>query len=184
MDTVSFRWGREVRDTPIKNWTELPNACNHGEPCSLTPVHRGLTPLKSPCRLSLNDPGGSVVRRGLTPLDEGWHYSNGCPNRSRWATSERGLRRFFPRPGACAGYPNGRIANTSRSSGMPRSGFTSVNPRNPTQFEPTLSDHAVRIIDWIARLASDTAYLVFSMATTAARGACAIYGPDRASLPS
>ena len=33
------------------------------------------------------------------------------------------------------------------SFGMPRSGFTSSRPMNPTQFDPIPSDHAVIIID-------------------------------------
>jgi hypothetical protein len=52
--------------------------------------------------------------------------------------------------------------------------LTSVNPWKPTQFEPTPSDHAVKIIDWIARLASETENIVLSIATTIASGACAI----------
>ena len=52
--------------------------------------------------------------------------------------------------------------------------LTSSNPRKPTQFEPTLSDQAVKIIDWIARLASETENIVLSIATTIASGACAI----------
>lgn len=35
---------------------------------------------------------------------------------------------------------------------MPKSDLTSVNPRKPTQFEPTPSDHAVKIIDWLILL--------------------------------
>jgi hypothetical protein len=39
---------------------------------------------------------------------------------------------------------------------MVSSGLTSVNPIKPTQFDPTPSDRAVNIIDWIARLPSET----------------------------
>src|SRR5215471_17253659 len=60
---------------------------------------------------------------------------------------------------------------------MPKGDLTSFSAKKPTQFEPTPSDHAVSTIDWIARLASDTANRVFSITTTIARAACAIYGP-------
>ena len=40
--------------------------------------------------------------------------------------------------------------------------------------EPTPSDQAVKIIDWIARLASETENIVLSITTTIASGACAI----------
>jgi len=67
---------------------------------------------------------------------------------------------------------------------MFKSDFTSSNPRKPTQFEPIPSEHVVKIIDWIARLASDTANFVLSITTTIASSACAIYGPVRANTPS
>src|SRR5256885_9619503 len=96
MGTASFRWGRRHVKPPIKNWTELPNTCNHGEPRSLTPVHRGLTHLKSPYRLSLSDPGGSVVQRGLTPLDEGWHHYKRVPKSFSVGYLREGLAPLLP----------------------------------------------------------------------------------------
>src|SRR5438445_13296209 len=59
-----------------------------------------------------------------------------------------------------------------------------LEPPKPTQFEPTLSAHAVNSMDWIARLASETANRVLSVATTIANGACATYGPLEARAPS
>ena len=67
---------------------------------------------------------------------------------------------------------------------MPRMGFAPSRPPKPAQFEPMPSDQAVRIIDWTARLASETAKSVSSMHTTTANGACAMYGPECAIPPS
>ena len=59
--------------------------------------------------------------------------------------------------------------------GTPSSRWTSGSGPNPTQFEPTPSDQAVRIMFWIARLASDTAWaLATSIATTTANEASAM----------
>jgi hypothetical protein len=52
------------------------------------------------------------------------------------------------------------------------------------QLEPTPSAQAVRIIDWMARLASDIAYGFFSQATMIAPAALAVYPPVRTSEPS
>src|SRR6267142_2674392 len=69
--------------------------------------------------------------------------------------NERGLGR--------GGAPNGRIASTSNLSGMSSSAFTLSSPLKPTQFEPTPSAQAVSSMDWMARLASETANRVLSM---------------------
>src|SRR5947207_789322 len=60
---------------------------------------------------------------------------------------------------------------------MSRTALTLSRPPKPTQFEPTPSAHAVNSIDWIARLASEMANRLLSVATTIASGACATYGP-------
>src|SRR2546426_2211792 len=67
---------------------------------------------------------------------------------------------------------------------MSSNALTFSSPPKPTQFEPTLSAHAVNSMDWIARLASETANRVLSVATTIANGACATYGPLEARAPS
>jgi hypothetical protein len=67
---------------------------------------------------------------------------------------------------------------------MSSRGFAFSSPPNPTQLDPTPSAHAVSSMDWIARLASDTANRVLSVATTMASGACATYEPLEATAPS
>src|SRR5439155_631538 len=67
-----------------------------------------------------------------------------------------------------------------------------VNPDGTTSFlsiEPGVRGfefkaHAARSMDWIARLASETANRVLSVATTIASGACATYDPLDAKAPS
>ena len=53
----------------------------------------------------------------------------------------------------------------------------------PTQFEPMPCDQAARTMDWIARLALETAEGLLSIPTRIASGACAIYGPVGARRP-
>src|SRR5437867_8146559 len=89
-----------------------------------------------------NENYGTGCQRGLPAV-----YLNGWPKRPRCAISESGFRFFVPLPTALGGYPKGMIASTSRSFGMPRSGFKSSRPMNPTQFDPIPSDHAAKIID-------------------------------------
>ena len=124
------------------------------------------SPLRSRAREGRRHRGGAIRR-------EAGPHSKGRPYRSRCATSRSGLRCFLPRPTVRAGYPNGRIASTSRPAGMSSRGLTLVRPPKPTQFEPTPSAHAASNIDWIARLASETANRLLSVATTIASGACA-----------
>jgi len=57
---------------------------------------------------------------------------------------------------------------------MSSSALALSSPPKPTQFEPTPSAHAASIIDWMARLASDTAKRDLSVATTMASGAWAM----------
>jgi hypothetical protein len=66
------------------------------------------------------------------------------------------------------------MASTSTSSGMPSNGLTASRPWKPAQFEATPRDYAARIIDWIARLASDSAKRLGVVPTTTASGAWAM----------
>jgi hypothetical protein len=85
------------------------------------------------------------------------------------------LRFFLPRPSFAAGCPNGTTASPSIVFGTPSSLSTAGIGPKPTQFEPTPSDHATRIMFWIARLASETAYtLSFSTTTAIANAASAM----------
>src|ERR1700694_6251099 len=68
---------------------------------------------------------------------------------------------------------------------MPTFLRTPSRPPNPVQWEPTPAPQATRIIDWMARLASETPNGFFvSYATTTAAVAPAMYGPDATSPPS
>src|ERR1700730_4176341 len=87
-------------------------------------------------------------------------YSNGVPYCSSDPTSASGLRFFLPLPSDRRGYPKGTTASTSYRSGSPTFLATPSRPPKPVQLEPTPSAHAVRIIDWMARLASETPTLL------------------------